>query len=131
MDDIIETVNHFRCFDYLIKTVDESLTQEYIRKLHKILMTGTLASERQEEVLGDYKKYPNVVSDMETTHPDNVGQEIEKLLAGYETKNSRSFEDIIDFHACFEKIHLFYEVYRRRSNCKIWLRTEYILCQKR
>lgn len=109
VDDIIETVNHFRCFDYIIKTVDELLTQEYIKKLHKILKTGTMASERQEAVVGNYKKYPNVVSDMETTHPDNVEQEIEKLIVGYETKNSRSFEDIIDFHACFEKIHPFYD----------------------
>lgn len=109
VDDIIETVNHFRCFDHIIKTVDESLTQEYIKKLHKILKTGIMTSERQEAVIGDYKKYPNVVSDMETTHPDNVEQEMEKLLTGYETKDSCSFEDIMDFHACFEKIHPFYD----------------------
>lgn len=109
VDDIIETVNHFRCFDHIIKTVDEPLTQEYMKNLHKILKTGTMASERKEAIIGDYKKYPNIVSDMETTHPDNVEQEMKNLLAGYETKSSHSFEDIMDFHACFEKIHPFYD----------------------
>lgn len=37
VDDIIETVNHFRCFDFIIDNALSSLNQKSIKLLHKIL----------------------------------------------------------------------------------------------
>lgn len=34
VDDVIETQNHFRAFDFLLDTVDEALTLAYVVKLH-------------------------------------------------------------------------------------------------
>ncbi|MCR4813365.1 MAG: Fic family protein, partial [Lachnospiraceae bacterium] len=109
VDDIIETVNHFRLFDYVIETMDEELTEDYIKHLHYILKNATFSSESMEAVIGDYKKYPNEVSNIETALPSDVGTKMKKLLHSYNEKNIVSFEDIVGFHADFEKIHPFYD----------------------
>ena len=65
VDDIFETVNHFRCFDKIIDTYRDELTPDYIKSLHRILKSSTISSDREEAVVGDYKKYPNYVGDMQ------------------------------------------------------------------
>jgi len=37
VDDIIETVNHFTCFDYMLDIADKELSQEIIKEFHRIL----------------------------------------------------------------------------------------------
>lgn len=109
VDDIIETVNHFRCFDHIIRTIDEPLTSNYIKHLHQVLKSGTMGSDLPEAVIGDYKKMPNYVGSITTTHPKNVEKEIKQLLDSYEKQTNKSFDEILDFHAAYEKIHPFYD----------------------
>lgn len=83
VDDIIETVNHFSCFDYMLAHADEQLTEEMIKEFHRLLKRNT-SGERQEWFrIGDYKARPNVVGDLEATSPAKVGTEIRKLLAAW------------------------------------------------
>lgn len=56
VDDIIETTNHFKCFDFILDTVEEFITEAYIKRLHGILKNG-LMDDNDEVVIGDYKKY--------------------------------------------------------------------------
>ena len=70
VNDIIETVNHFRCFDYIIDTVSEPLTEEYIKKIHFLLKTGVL--EESPSIIGNYKKEANMVGEIETALPEEV-----------------------------------------------------------
>lgn len=107
VNDIIETVNHFRCFDYVLDTLSEPLTEEYIRNLHQMLKTGVLADE-DFMVIGDYKTEPNIVGETETTAPDEVAEQMKRLLDEYYGKQM-SFYDIVSFHAEYEKIHPFYD----------------------
>ena len=106
VDDVIETANHFRAIDYIIDCAEEPLTEEIIKKLHKILKTGTRDSYLSWFNVGDYKKRPNVVGGMETTSPAKVANEMKKLLEAY-AKKDVNIEDIIEFHRDFEKIHPF------------------------
>lgn len=108
VDDIIETVNHFRLFDYILDTIEEPLSEDYIKSLHYKLKNATFSSESKEAVVGDYKKYNNYVSDLETSSPKNVKNDINNLLNNYNNRDI-SFDDILDFHAKFEKIHPFYD----------------------
>ena len=41
VDDVIETVNHFRCIDMIIDNVKVALTEKFIKELHLILKNGT------------------------------------------------------------------------------------------
>jgi len=108
IDDIIETVNHFRCFDYILSVADKELSEDIIKQIHLLLKTGTSDSQKEWFAVGDYKKRPNVIGNMvETTHPSKVPAEMKQLLKGYREKSNIAFEDIVDFHYRFEKIHPF------------------------
>lgn len=107
IDDIIETVNHFRCIDYVIEHALEKLSENHIKELHRMLKAGTSDSAKSWFVVGDYKKLPNEVGGEETTLPENVHSEMENLLSWYNDLQSPSFEDILDFHVRFERIHPF------------------------
>lgn len=41
VDDIIETVNHFRTIDFCIDMAEEPLTEDIIKELHRILKQST------------------------------------------------------------------------------------------
>lgn len=108
IDDIIETVNHFKCFDYILSVADNELSEEIIKHIHLILKSNTTDSQKEWFAVGDYKKKPNMIGDMvETTHPSKVPEEVKQLLKEYREISNITFEDIIDFHYKFEKIHPF------------------------
>lgn len=108
IDDIIETVNHFRCFDYILSVADKELSEEIMKHIHLLLKSGTTDSQKEWFAVGEYKKRPNMIGDMvETTHPSNVATEIKQLLKSYRENSNITFEEIIDFHYRFEKIHPF------------------------
>lgn len=107
VDDIVETVNHFRALDYCIDRAEEELTEEMIKELHKILKAGTQDERLEWFNVGEYKVRPNVVGGSKTSDPQNVAADMQKLLATYHRKTEVSFEDIIEFHFQFERIHPF------------------------
>ncbi len=107
VDDVIETVNHFRCIDYIIAHADEKLTEDFIKHLHLLLKNGTSDSLKDWFATGDYKRLPNEVGGIETCRPEDVHKEMKKLLAAYNSSKTHSFEDILDFHVRFETIHPF------------------------
>ena len=104
VDDIIETVNHFRAIDYVIDVAEDELTEEIIKELHRILKQGTADASLSWFAVGDYKKRANVVGGRETAKPKDVPTRMKALLAAYDPK---SVEDIIAFHHEFESIHPF------------------------
>lgn len=107
VDDIIETVNHFRCIDLIIDKVNYKLTESLIKELHYILKNGTSDSNINWFKVGDYKKIPNEVGGKETTKPENVEKEMRELLDWYNTLDHYDLDCIIEFHYRFEAIHPF------------------------
>ena len=107
IDDIVETVNHFKCFDLVLENVNHKLTENFIKKLHWTLKNGTTDSRLSWFNVGDYKTLPNEVSGKETTEPKKVKNEIKKILDTYNAKNKIVLDDLLDFHYKFEMIHPF------------------------
>lgn len=107
VDDIMETVNHFRCIDLIIERAEVKLTETLIKELHLILKAGTSDSRKEWFAVGEYKRLPNEVGGKETTAPENVHREIRALLKEYNSKKTKRFEDIVDLHQKFESIHPF------------------------
>lgn len=107
VDDIMETVNHFRCIDLIIERAEVKLTETLIKELHLILKAGTSDSRKEWFAVGEYKRLPNEVGGKETTAPENVHREIKALLKEYNSKKTKRFEDIVDLHQRFESIHPF------------------------
>ena len=80
VDDVIETSNHFRCIDMVIDQAKSTLSERFIKELHRTLKTGTSDSRKEWFAVGAYKNIPNEVGGMETTLPEDVSGEIKKLL---------------------------------------------------
>ncbi len=107
VDDILETVNHFRCFDAILEHADESLTEDFIKQLHQMLKSGTSDSRKSWFAVGEYKRLPNEVGGRETCAPAEVGESMARLLTAYNAKKGKTLHDILDFHVQFESIHPF------------------------
>ena len=107
IDDIIETINHFQCFDYMLDIADQKLSEDTIKDFHKILKNNTSDSRKEWFNVGDYKKKANMIGDQKTVAPSKVKGEMAKLLINYNQISKIKFEDIIEFHYNFETIHPF------------------------
>lgn len=107
VDDIIETINHFTCFDEMLDIALEPLSEEHIKTFHRLLKTNTSDAKKSWFRVGGYKTQPNIVGGSETTLPENVELDMQNLLKNYHQKENITFDDIVDFHFHFEKIHPF------------------------
>lgn len=107
VDDVIETANHFRCIDMIIDNAKAALTEKFIKELHLFLKNGTSDSRKGWFAVGDYKKMPNEVGGLETALPEDVADKMKALLTEYNAIEEKTFEDILDFHVKFERIHPF------------------------
>ena len=107
IDDIMETVNHFRCIDFVIDHATDKITEPLIKQLHLILKSNTSDSQKPWFAVGDYKRLANEVGDQETIQPKDVHKHMKALLADYNALKKAELDDIIDFHVRFERIHPF------------------------
>ena len=107
IDDIIETVNHFRCIDFVIDHATDKITEPFVKQLHLILKSNTSDSQKPWFAVGDYKRLPNEVGGEETIQPKEVHKHMKTLLTEYNALKKAELDDIIDFHVRFERIHPF------------------------
>ena len=107
VDDVIETANHFRCIDMIIDNAKAALTEKFIKELHLVLKNGTSDSSKDWFAVGDYQQLPNEVGGMDTAILEEVADKMKVLLAEYNSKEEKTFEDILAFHVKFERIHPF------------------------
>ena len=107
VDDVIETANHFCCIDMIIDNAKAALTEKLLKELHLILKNGTSDSRKDWFAVGDYKKMPNEVGGMDTALPEEVVDKMKALLAEYNRKEEKTFEDILNFHVKLERIRPF------------------------
>ena len=107
VDDIMETVNHFRCIDYVIDHAMDKITETHIKQLHAILKMNTYDSHKDWFAVGDYKRLPNEVGGGETVQPKEVHKRMKALISEYNAFKNVEFDDILNFHVLFERIHPF------------------------
>ena len=107
VDDILETVHHFRAIDYVIDVAEEELTEDIVKHLHYILKHDTKDSTLSWFAVGDYKRRANMVGGHETARPKDVPANMKSLLSEYNAKKTITVNDVIALHAKFEQIHPF------------------------
>ena len=107
VDDIMETVNHFRCIDYVIDHAMDKITEAHVKQLHAILKMNTSDSHKPWFAVGDYKRLPNEVGGEETVLPEDVHNRMKALICEYNAIKKVEFDDILNFHVLFERIHPF------------------------
>ena len=107
IDDIMETVNHFRCIDYVIDHATDIITEAHVKQLHLLLKTNTSDSQKSWFAVGDYKRLANSVGEGETARPEEVHKQMKALLLSYYSIECPDFDALLDFHVRFERIHPF------------------------
>ena len=107
VDDIVETINHFKCIDLVIDLANYKLSESMIKQLHYVLKNNTTDSMDPSFKVGDYKLKENVVGGMPTALPKEVQVKMKQLLDNYNSKKGITINDIIEFHYEFEAIHPF------------------------
>ena len=107
VDDVVETANHFRCIDLVIENATRPLSESFIKELHRTLKSGTSDSRLSWFAVGAYKKLANEVGGRETTPPNQVAAAMKKLLGEYNKTPEKTFDELLDFHVAFERIHPF------------------------
>ena len=104
--DIEEMNGHFLMFNHTLKTLDEDLSEELIKKFHYELKSGVFEDKANGYNIGEYKARPNIAGTMQTSLPVNVSDDMKELLIWY--KNSeKNLRTIALFHLKYEKIHPF------------------------
>ncbi len=107
VDDVVETANHFRCIDLMIDAANHAPSESMIKQLHAVLKNGTGDSRKDWFAVGDYKRFPNEVGGLDTAAPEEVSAAMKALLRDYNAKKDKTFDDLLDFHYRFERIHPF------------------------
>lgn len=85
----------------------EEVSESMIKEFHKMLKSGTSDDKKEWFNVGEYKKLSNTVGNIKTTAPKDVANQIKKLLDWYNSLDKVTINEIIEFHAKFEKIHPF------------------------
>lgn len=104
--DVEEMNGHFLMFNKMLDTLDESLTQELIKKFHYELKSGVFEDRANGYAIGDYKQRPNMIGMYQTVRPENVNQEMGFLMNWYSSQEV-NLSVLAEFHARYESIHPF------------------------
>ena len=107
VSDVIEVLNHIHCVNYILEHVMEPLTQKFIRKLHEILMTGTVDAYRQQVRPGEYRTVTSRPRDRELLPVSRINSSLTALIRDYEHQTEIERNQILDFHVRFEEIFPF------------------------
>ena len=110
VDDIMETVNHFKLFDFILDHIDDELNKDMIIEMNKFLKKGNSDESNHRYNVGEFKIHPNViglVNVIKTSKPGEVEKDIDMLISNYTKQSKITLEDIVEFHLRFERIHPF------------------------
>lgn len=106
-DDVVETANHFKCVDMVIEHAARPLSEAFVKELHRTLKNGTSDARKEWFEVGGYKRLPNTVGDMPTAPPEEVPVRMREFIDACNTRETLSFDDLLDLHHRFERIHPF------------------------
>ena len=107
VSDVIEVLNHIHCVDYIIDHVMEPLSQKLIRKLHQILMIGTVDEYKEQVRPGEYRTVTSRPRDRELLPVSRINSSLTELIRNYEHQTEIERNHILDFHVRFEEIFPF------------------------
>ncbi len=105
--DIEEMTGHFLMFNYMLKTLEEPLSEDLIKEFHYHLKVGVFEDMANGYPCGEYKNRRNMVSDIEVANPNDVPVRMKELLDEYNGREERDLKNLAVFHADYEMIHPF------------------------
>ena len=110
--DVEEMNGHFLMFNKMLDTLDESLTQELIKKFHYELKSGVFEDRANGYAIGDYKQRPNMIGMYQTVRPEDVAKEMYLLMEWYDGQ-AINISIFCEFHERYFIINFFLYCYGR------------------
>lgn len=107
VSDVIETLNHSYCVDYILEHVMDPLTPAFILRLHYLLMSGTIDARDERVAPGEYRRPDSPPCKRKLNPASQIGTDLTALLKEYEKKDFAKLADILEFHVRFETIFPF------------------------
>lgn len=107
LNDVFEIYNHFVLFDYILDNINIPLSQDFIKKLYKILKKNTQEEINFTNTFGEYRKKKLEYVNYNISSPKDIEKDMNSLIENYEKTDNKTLNDIIDLHYKFETIHPF------------------------
>lgn len=107
LNDIFETYNHFHLFDYILDNINTPLSNDFIKKVYKILKKNTTDEMNFPNTFGEFRKQKLEHVNYEISLPENIENDLSNLISQYEMYENKILNNIVDFHFNFECIHPF------------------------
>ena len=107
LEDIFEVYNHFNLFNYILVNANNILSEEFIKRIYKILKKNTQEEIKFPTTFGEYRKQNLPHLNYKISSPENIQSDLSNLIQNYEKIGTKCLDDIVDFHYKFECIHPF------------------------
>lgn len=107
VSDVIEALNHCVCVDYILDHFSDPLTIQLIKKLHYMLMFGTVDDRKGRVKPGEYRTEKSNRRESFIMKAEKLYASLQALIKEYEKKEEYSLREILDFHVRFEIIFPF------------------------
>lgn len=104
--DIEEMTGHFAMFNYMVKSLNETLSEDMIKRFHKLLKQCVFEDLANGYNSGEYKSRPNIVGNTITARPEEVAGRMHNLLKAYHSC-CKNLDAVLVFHSAYECIHPF------------------------
>lgn len=88
---------------FIINNINEELTEEFILKLHEILLKNIFP----ESKIGKYKECINHIKGRNTCPPELIHEKIQQLLYYYNNEEEKDIVSLEQFHVLFGWLHPF------------------------
>ena len=107
VSDLIEVMNHCVCMDYIIENVEKPLSVKFIKRLHEMLMYGTVDDRLRKVTPGEYRNSKSMRKESFILPAAHINDHLTKLVKDYEAYDEIERREILEFHVKFEKIFPF------------------------
>ena len=104
VSDCIEVLNHFLCVDHIIDHAMDPIDTKLIRRLHYLLMYGSVDARLKRVSPGEFRTGPLTQKGRSGTNALDIPRELKSLLDDYSEIERPDLSDILDFHVKFERI---------------------------
>ena len=104
VSDLVEVLNHCVCVDYILDHVEKPLSQKFIKKLHYMLMFGTVDDRMKKVTPGVYRSKEFTIKGRNLPPSDSISHRLDLLIKAYESVGEIERNDILNFHVRFEQL---------------------------
>jgi len=104
---ITEAINVSACVDLVFETYGTAITEKYLKELHRRLCVNTADSRKDWIRIGEYKAVPTSVTDKGSVLPEDVKEELTRLISSYKRKRNVTEKTLRSFASEFIRISPF------------------------